>query len=89
MKYAADIKVFLKDGIKDPQGLAVESVLKRTNIDSSATIRAGKFFFITTEAQNEQEAVEKINKICDEVLANPILERYEILKVKEECAQAL
>lgn len=82
MRFEADIKVILKDGIKDPQGLAVESVLKRTHIDSNAKIKAGKFFFISTEAENKEEAVEKINKICDEVLANPILEKYEILKVE-------
>ncbi len=84
MKISAEVKVILKDDIKDPAGLAVESVLKRTNIDTLASIRTGKFFSIETMAENRIEALEKINRICADVLTNPCLEKYEIIRIKEE-----
>ena len=83
MKYYAEIKVTLKDGIKDPQGLAAETVLKRTGINETASIRAGKFFEIEIEAAKKEEALKNIQTICEEVLSNPCLEKYEILKVKQ------
>ena len=83
MKYYAEIKVTLKDGIKDPQGLAAETVLKRTGINETASIRAGKFFEIEIEAATKEEALKDLQPICEEVLSNPCLEKFEILKVEQ------
>ena len=84
MKISAEVKVIPKDDIKYPAGLAVENILKRTNIDAESSVRTGKFFSIKTFAHNRIEAMEKINKICTEVLTNPNLEQYEIIRIKEE-----
>ncbi len=83
MKFKAEIKVILKDGIKDSHGLAVESVLKSTNIDSNVKIKTGKYYLITTEAENIEAAINKINKICNSVLMNPEHEKYELISIDE------
>ncbi|MCD7878613.1 MAG: phosphoribosylformylglycinamidine synthase subunit PurS [Candidatus Gastranaerophilales bacterium] len=83
MKFLIDIKVTLKEGIKDPQGLAAEAVLKNTDIDKTAKIKVGKFFSLILDAKNRKQASEKAVRISEEVLTNPNLEVYEILKVIE------
>ena len=82
MKFKAEIKVTLKDEIKDPQGLAVETVLKRIMKNTDSKIRVGKYFEIQIEADSTNEAQELITSICDDVLTNPCLEKYEIIKVE-------
>jgi len=78
MKYMVEVIVTLKDGIRDPQGAAISTVLKRTGIEEKAEISAGKFFTLAISAENQDAAKEKINTICEDVLINPILENYRI-----------
>lgn len=82
MKYRAEIKVILKDGIRDVQGSAVETVLKRIGFDKSPKVCVGKFFTIDVNVENENEAQKKFEKIANEVLSNPVLEQYEIIGIK-------
>jgi phosphoribosylformylglycinamidine synthase len=78
MKYSADVIVKLKDGIRDPEGSAVDTVLKRIGLEENPEVKAGKFFSLSVTADNEAEAKSKLEKICEEVLSNPILECYNI-----------
>lgn len=80
MKYKANIVVTLKDGVRDPQGSAIATILKRTNIEKEPNVGVGKFFSIEVEENTEETAKEKLNHIANEVLSNPILEKYEITK---------
>lgn len=80
MKYKANVVVTLKDGIRDPQGSAIATILKRTQIENKPNVGVGKFFSIEVEGKNEERAKEKLNYIAQEVLSNPILEKYEITR---------
>ena len=82
-KYKAKIIVTLKDGVRDPQGSAIETVLKRTGINENPQVSVGKFFEIELECDCKQSANEKFEKIAQEVLSNPVLERYEIVSSEE------
>lgn len=78
MKYSAEVIVTLKEGVRDPEGTAVDRVLKRTGLEDNAHVNVGKFFTLSISADNDHDASEKLNKICYDVLSNPILERYKI-----------
>jgi len=78
MKYIADVIVTLKDGVRDPQGSAVDTVLKRIGLEDDAKVCVGKYFTLNVSAEDEVQAKEKLNHICSEVLSNPILESYKI-----------
>lgn len=80
MRYKANIIVTLKDGIRDPQGSAIETILKRIKYDENPKVDVGKFFTIRIEEDDEESAKLKLEKIAQEVLSNPILEKYEITK---------
>ncbi len=83
MKYQADVIVTLKDGVRDPQGSAIDTVLKRTKIETEPNVGVGKFFTLSVCADDEARAKEKLEYICREVLSNPVLEKYEIQKFKQ------
>jgi len=82
-KYKADIIVTLKKGVRDPQGTAVDMVLKRTGLAENAEVQVGKFFTLSVSGNNESDARNKLNKICEDVLSNPVLESYEVERFLE------
>lgn len=83
-KYKAEVIVTLKKGVRDPQGAAIDTVLKRTGMEEQAEVHVGKFFTISVSEANEIAAKQKLEKICDDILSNPILEKYEVTRFIEE-----
>ena len=82
-KYKADIIVTLKNGVRDPQGAAVDIVLKRTGIEEQAEVQTGKFFTLSITGENETIARKKLDEICEDVLSNPVLEIYNVERFME------
>ena len=78
MRFKAEILVALKDGVRDPQGAAIDTVLKRTGVEESAEVHVGKYFTVTVTAEDESGAMEKVARICEDILLNPILESYRV-----------
>lgn len=79
-RYKANVVVTLKDGVRDPQGSAIATILKRTKIEEEPNVGVGKFFTIEVEGDTEINAKSKLEHIAQEVLSNPILEKYEITR---------
>lgn len=80
MKYKANVVVTLKNGVRDPQGSAIATVLRRMQIENEPNVGVGKFFTIEVEGDTEKDAKTKLEHIAQEVLSNPILEKYEITR---------
>lgn len=80
MKYKANVVVTLKNGVRDPQGSAIATVLRRMQIENEPNVGVGKFFTIEVEGGTEKDAKTKLEHIAQEVLSNPILEKYEITR---------
>lgn len=80
MRYKANVVVTLKDGVRDPQGSAIATILKRTKIEDEPNVGVGKFFSIEVDGNSENLAKAKLEHIAQEVLSNPILEKYEITR---------
>lgn len=83
MRFEAEILVTLKDGVRDPQGSAIDTVLKRTGMEEDAQVQVGKIFTFNVTSENEAEAREKVDKICQDILLNPVLETYKIGRLKQ------
>jgi phosphoribosylformylglycinamidine synthase PurS subunit len=66
-----------KPGILDPQGEAVETSLKHLGF-SVGEARVGRLVDLEVEADNEADARELVERMCAELLANPLIESYEI-----------
>ena len=73
----ATILVRPKAGILDPQGEAVESALEHLGF-AVAGARVGKVIDLEVEAADAAEAKAQVEKMCEQLLANPLIESYEV-----------
>jgi phosphoribosylformylglycinamidine synthase len=73
----ATVLVRPKQGILDPQGEAVETALEHLGFSVSAA-RVGKVVDIEVEATDPAEARAQVEKMCEQLLANPLMESYEV-----------
>jgi phosphoribosylformylglycinamidine synthase subunit PurS len=73
----ATVLVRPKPGILDPQGEAVESSLRQLGF-AVAEARVGRLVDLEVEAGDAEEARAKLAEMCERLLANPLIESYEI-----------
>ena len=73
----ATVLVRPKPGILDPQGEAVESSLRQLGFPV-ADARVGRLVDLEVEAGDDEEARAKLAQMCERLLANPLIESYEI-----------
>ncbi len=66
-----------KQGILDPQGEAVETALEHLGFTVSAA-RVGKVVDLEVDAADADDARAKVEKMCEQLLANPLMESYEV-----------
>jgi len=73
----ATVVVRPKQGILDPQGEAVENALEHLGF-SVAGARVGKVVDLEVEATDAAAARAQVERMCEQLLANPLMESYEI-----------
>ena len=66
-----------KDGILDPQGNAVGHSLRKLGFDVSS-VRIGRVVDLELSASDREEAQAQVRRMCSELLANPLIESFEI-----------
>jgi phosphoribosylformylglycinamidine synthase subunit PurS len=66
-----------KDGILDPQGEAVQGSLRKLGFDVRST-RIGRVVDLEVEVDGKGDARSQVERMCAELLANPLIESYEI-----------
>jgi phosphoribosylformylglycinamidine synthase subunit PurS len=73
----ATVVVRPKAGILDPQGQAVEGSLRQLGFDVGAA-RVGRVIDLELAAATRDEARAEVERMCERLLANPLIESYEI-----------
>ena len=73
----ARVHVFYKDSVFDPQGNTLAESLKRVGFQGVKDVRVGKVIdvFLNDNVTKEQ-ATRDLRKMCDQLLANPVIESY-------------
>jgi phosphoribosylformylglycinamidine synthase subunit PurS len=66
-----------KDGILDPQGQAVESSLRQLGF-AVGEARVGRVVDLEVESNDVTVARAEVERMCEQLLANPLIESYEI-----------
>ncbi len=74
--FLAKVYISLKPSVNDPQGLTIQSGLRRLGFDSTMDVRAGKYVEITLDEDEESEARERVSEMCRQLLANPVIEEF-------------
>jgi phosphoribosylformylglycinamidine synthase len=73
----ATVLVRPKAGILDPQGEAVESSLRHLGFDVSGA-RVGRVIDLDVDETDAARARERVEQMCRQLLANPLIESFEI-----------
>ena len=78
MKYIAHINVMPLKELLDPQGKAVNNSLHNLGLAQVDGVRIGKHITLNIEAGSKEEAQSIADNACKKLLANPVMEQYDI-----------
>jgi phosphoribosylformylglycinamidine synthase len=76
-QWLARIHVTLKPVVLDPQGDAVLTGLHQLGFARVSAVRVGKYLEVSVTADSRDEAAEQTRQMCERLLANPVIERYD------------
>jgi phosphoribosylformylglycinamidine synthase len=74
----ARVFVTLKNGVLDPQGKAIGHALNNLGFHQVGEVRQGKVIDIELAERDEPSAREYLKEMCEKLLANTVIEKYEI-----------
>ena len=79
------VKIFIsfKHGVLDPQGNAIERSLHSLGYGEVREVRTGKYLELDVEGGARDTIAARIKEMCDKLLANPVIEEYEIVMSEE------
>jgi phosphoribosylformylglycinamidine synthase len=72
------VRVFLKEGVLDPQGKAINDALHRLGYGEVTDVRAGKIFRLEMTSAEPGAALAAARKLADQLLANPVIEDFTV-----------
>ena len=78
MTFTVQIKIMPLKDLLDPQGKAVIGGLQNLGINKVVDVRIGKFIQMEVKANTKEEAAEISNIAANKLLANPVMEFFEI-----------
>ena len=74
----AIVNVSLKAGVLDSQGKAVHHALDSLHFNGVSDVRVGKQIVLKLDETDKDKAMADVTKMCEELLANTVIEDYEI-----------
>tara|TARA_B100000927_G_C16060999_1_gene307123 strand:+ start:220 stop:453 length:234 start_codon:yes stop_codon:yes gene_type:complete len=72
------VYVSFKKGILDPEAEAIKQTIKNMGTNSIQNLIKGKFFDI--EVKDDKDYLSEIEKISENLLSNPVIEKFKIVK---------
>ncbi|QKG23140.1 hypothetical protein ACTIVE_4781 [Actinomadura verrucosospora] len=78
------VDVMLKPEILDPQGQAIARKLPQLGFDGVVAVRQGKRFEVELEGPADEAALERVRRIAETLLANPVIENFEVRVLQPE-----
>jgi phosphoribosylformylglycinamidine synthase PurS subunit len=77
MKFIAEINIMPLKVLLDPQGKAISNSMKNLGFNEISNVRAGKHITFEITAESKENAMERVNDVCNKFLTNPIIEGFE------------
>jgi phosphoribosylformylglycinamidine synthase subunit PurS len=71
-----NIYVTLKKSVLDPQGRAVQHALSSLGFKEVTDVRMGRYIQLQIEGKNKKEVQKRVDKMCHQLLSNPVIEDY-------------
>jgi phosphoribosylformylglycinamidine synthase len=76
--HAVRITVRLDAAVNDPQGNAVRDALRALGHEDVRDVRVGKVIDLAVDAADADEARARAERMCHELLANPVIETWQV-----------
>ena len=83
MKYRISVRVMPKTGISDPEGKAIHDAALQLGYGEVVHVHAGRSFEVEGEYDSKDAAENGAEKLAERLLANPVIQPYEIVAVEE------
>jgi len=74
----AKVSITLKKTVADPQGLTIKHALESLGHKEAEDVRIGKLVTLKLNIDDKDQAKVKLDEMCKELLANPIIEDYSV-----------
>ena len=75
------VHVTLKPDVLDPQGKAIARASASLGFDAVVSVRQAKLFEVVLDAADDTAARVQLEELCAKLLANPVIEDYEVVRV--------
>jgi phosphoribosylformylglycinamidine synthase len=77
MNFDVEVRITLKPGILDPEARAIQHALSDLGFPTQR-LSTARLFSISLEAEDRSRAEEMARQMCERLLANPVIHRYEV-----------
>ena len=74
------VEIMLRSEVLDPQGETINQSFKNNGLNNVLNVRQGKLFELQINCSNLEEAKKQVERICKDMLANPVIEEYKIFE---------
>jgi phosphoribosylformylglycinamidine synthase len=78
MTMKATVHVFLKPGVLDVQGKAVENALHGLGWQGASDVRVGRVIEFDLASRDKAAAESEVTAMCEKLLANPVIEGFRV-----------
>lgn len=78
MEFEIEVRVTPRRGILDPQGKAVGGALASLGFSGVGDVHVGRLIVFSLDAASEEEARERVDAMCRQLLSNPVTEDYAV-----------
>ena len=72
----ADVRIRLKKGVADPEGKNTKKALELLGFNQVVEVKTSKYFSIHLDSNDEEKAKAEVEKMCQSLLANPVINDY-------------
>ncbi len=76
MRWVAEVRVTLREGIADPEGQTIAGGLSALGFGEVSDVRTGKLLLISLDAPDRETAEARVEEMCRRLLANPVIETF-------------
>jgi len=74
----AEVRVRLKKGVADPEGANTKKALELLGFSEVTGVESSRCFSISLGTDDESHAREQVERMCQNLLANPVIHDYDV-----------
>ncbi len=86
--FTVAVRIVPRRGLLDPQGKAVADALHSLDFAGVQDVRVGRYIVVSLRADNAEAAEADVRRMCEQLLANPVTEDFELENARPLAAGA-